>query len=206
MIFESIIVGTLGTNCFIVADEESKEALVVDPGAEAVRIYNKLEKLELKLKYIVVTHGHWDHISGVSELKRLTGAKILAHPEEEEMLNDPKLNLSIHSGALISFIPDETIGDRMAFNVGKHKCEIIHIPGHSKGGICLFFRDEKTLIAGDTLFYGSIARTDLYGGNHKLLIDSIKNKLLALDDDVKVYPGHGSSTTIGFERKKNPFL
>lgn len=207
MILEKIAVGAYAANCFIVGDEETRIGMVIDPGGEAERIYKKIEDLGLNIAYIVLTHAHGDHIGGVEKLKKLTGAPVLLHHDEEEMLKTPSLNLTQSmNGPTVALNADRTIGEGEVLSLGGLRCKVIHTPGHTTGGICLYFDKEKVLFSGDTLFYGSIGRTDLPGGSHKQLIQGILNKLMILEDQVAVYPGHGASSSIGFERKRNPFL
>lgn len=207
MLIEKLAVGAYAANCFIIGDDVSKKGMVVDPGGEAERIFKKVEDMGLTISYIVITHGHGDHIGGVETLKKLTGAEVLIHHEDAVMLESPHTNLTENmNGPRVAFKADRTIGDREQLQVGALKCSVLHTPGHTQGGICLYFESEKILISGDTLFYGSIGRSDLPGGSHKQLVASILNKLMSLTDDVVVYPGHGASTSIGFERRKNPFL
>ena len=207
MLLEKLAVGAYAANCFIIGDEESRVGIVIDPGGEAERIFKKTESMALKIETIILTHGHGDHIGAIETLKKLTGAVVLCHHEEAEMLLEPSLNLTQNmNGPAVSVKVDKTIGDGDVVSFGKYKIKILHTPGHTTGGICLLLDREKVLFSGDTLFYGSIGRSDLPGGSHRQLISSILNKLMALDDAVTVYPGHGASTTIGFERRKNPFL
>ncbi len=206
MIIKRLPVGVYAANCYILADEESKEGVVIDAGGEADKIYKVLNQLGVKLKYIILTHAHVDHISAVEDLKKLTGATTLIHKKDSEMLIDPIKNLSSSMyGGIVSFSADRELVDGDIIEFGNLKLKVIHTPGHTLGGICLYDGD-KTLITGDTLFALSIGRSDLYGGDHDTLIKSIKNKLMCLDDDVQVFPGHGTSSSIGIERKKNPFL
>lgn len=207
MLLEKLAVGAYAANCFIIGDEDSKVGIVVDPGGEAERIFKKTESMGLKIETIILTHGHGDHIGAAETLKKLTGASVLCHHDEADMLFDPAVNLTQNmNGPTVSIKVDRTIGDGDSVTFGTFKIKVIHTPGHTTGGICLYLESEKVLFSGDTLFYGSIGRSDLPGGSHKQLVGSIRNKLMKLDDAVTVYPGHGASTTIGFERRKNPFL
>ncbi|MBE0449644.1 MAG: MBL fold metallo-hydrolase [Clostridia bacterium] len=207
MLLEKIVVGSYAVNCYILGDEVSKEAIVVDPGAEADRILKKINDKSLSVKYIVLTHGHGDHIGAVEALKTMTGAQVMIHHDDAYMLEDASKNFSssIH-GNSIAFKPDRTIGDGDVIQIGKIKIRVLHTPGHTYGGICLYAPNEKIVITGDTLFYGSVGRSDLEGGDHKQMIGAIIKQLMKLGDEVSVYPGHGASTSIGFERRKNPFI
>lgn len=205
MIVQEIPVGMLGTNCYLVACPETKEAIVIDPGDEGKKIFSLVQRNGFKVSAIVNTHGHWDHVGGNSELKKLTGAPILIHEKDADFLTNGKLHLGSMLGTnAVSPAADRLLQEGDLIQVGKLDLKVVHTPGHTPGGISLI--GEKAVFVGDTLFAGSIGRTDLPGGNYSALIASIKNKLLPLDDEMTVYPGHGPSTTIGRERKKNPFL
>jgi glyoxylase-like metal-dependent hydrolase (beta-lactamase superfamily II) len=207
MILESFPVGPLQCNCTILGDEETREALVIDPGDEVSYIHRRLTLLGLKLKQILVTHAHIDHVGGALRLKQLTGAPIFLNE------NDLKLLQTMESQAVWIGIPtpetappDENLADGLRVGLDRYPAEVIHTPGHTQGSVCLHFAPLKLLIAGDTLFAGSIGRTDLPGGNYPQIIDSIQSRLLALPDETKVLTGHGPATTIGAERTGNPFL
>ncbi|MDD2401182.1 MAG: MBL fold metallo-hydrolase [Clostridia bacterium] len=201
----SLVVGMIQANCYLVYDKETLATLVIDPGAEGEKIQEEIEKRHLQVKYIVNTHGHNDHIAANQYLKEVTGAPLLIHEEDAKMLTDASLNLSAYMGRLI----DRPVADRFlqegdVLDIGNISFEIIHTPGHTCGGICLV--GEGVCFSGDTLFKGAIGRTDLPGGSFEVLINSINNKLVKLDENIVVYPGHGSSTTIGEEKCSNPYL
>lgn len=200
-----LAVGPLEANCYLVYDENSGAALVIDPGAEGERIVEELKKLQLKVKYIVNTHGHGDHIGANGEVKAATGAELLIHSEDGPMLTNSQLNLSIYTGKKVEKpAPDRLLADGDTLAIGSLRFKVLHTPGHTRGGICLV--GEGVCFSGDTLFQSSVGRSDFPGGSHARLIDAIKGKLLTLDDDIIVYPGHGPQTSIGQEKTHNPFL
>ncbi len=207
MILESFPVGPLACNCTILGDEETREAIVIDPGDEVSRIANRLTELGLKLKQIIVTHAHIDHVGGALKLKRLTGAPIYLN--ENDL---PLLKMMAAQAAWLGMStpetapPDESLADGQVVGLESYPAQVLHTPGHTQGSVCLHFAPLKLLIAGDTLFAGSIGRTDLPGGNFDQIIDSLHSRLLTLPDETKVLPGHGPATTIAEERRFNPFL
>lgn len=206
MILIGIEISNMGENCYIVGCEETREVAVIDPGGNARGIVKLLEEQNLKAIYIINTHGHIDHIGGNQGVKEATGAKILIHEQDGKMLVNPASNLSFLMGAKVSSPPaDQFIKEGDVVKIGNTvELEVIHTPGHSEGGVCL--KTGEVIFVGDTLFQGSIGRTDFPGGSYKQLIQMIHDKLLCYDDAVVAYPGHGPATTIGFERKHNPFL
>ena len=206
MILKGLEINTMGTNCYIVGCEETKEVAVIDPGGNPRGIVRFLQQEGLKAVYIINTHGHIDHIGGNRGVKEATGAKILIHEDDAKMLVNPMSNFSFLMGSRVTRPPaDQFLRDGDIIKIGNTvELEVIHTPGHSPGGICL--KTDNIIFVGDTLFYGSIGRTDFPGGSYHQLIKSIKERLLCYDDDVVCYPGHGPATTIGFERQHNPFL
>jgi hydroxyacylglutathione hydrolase len=207
MILETFAVGPLECNCTLMGDEEAGEAIVIDPGDEVARIHRRLTELKLKLKQILVTHAHIDHVGGALKLKRLTGAPILLN--ENDL---PLLKMMDEQAAWIGTptpevaAPDQFLADSLVVGLGRYPAEVLYTPGHTQGSVCLHFAPLKMVIAGDTLFAGSIGRTDLPGGNSRQIIQSIESRLMVLPDETKVLPGHGPSTSIGAERNRNPFL
>src|SRR5450631_978605 len=207
MIRETFMVGPLQCNCTILGNETTYEAIVVDPGDEIGAILARLEALKLHLKQIIVTHGHIDHVGGALKLKRLTGAPILLNEHDLPLLKmmDAQAGwLGIETPETAP--PDESLKDGLVVGLDSFPAEVIHTPGHTQGSVCLYFAPLSLLVAGDTLFAGSIGRTDLPGGNGEQILDSIQARLLVLADETRVLPGHGPATTIGVERKRNPFL
>ena len=207
MILETFPVGPLQCNCTLMGDEEAREAIVIDPGDEVSRIHRRLTEHGLKLKQILITHAHIDHVGGALKLKALTGAPIY--------LNENDLPLLSMMAAQAAWIgvptpdtapPDEALTEGRRVGLDSYPAQVLHTPGHTQGSICLHFEPLKMVIAGDTLFAGSIGRTDLPGGNFDQIIESIQTRLLSLPDATTVVPGHGPVTTIGAERKSNPFL
>jgi glyoxylase-like metal-dependent hydrolase (beta-lactamase superfamily II) len=205
LILKTLVVGLLETNCYILGDEKTGDAVVIDPGGDFEDIRREIEASELKVKYIILTHGHFDHTGALAQLKESTGAEVLIHAEDAPTLapTGQAQPFLMDSGS-DPCAADRTLkeGDRIQF--GDIALEVLHTPGHTPGGISLV--TDKVIFTGDTLFCGSVGRTDLAGGSFQQLIDSIKTKLLAKGDDYLVYPGHGPATSIGEERKHNPFL
>jgi hydroxyacylglutathione hydrolase len=207
MIHEILPVGPLQCNCSILGDETSLEAIVVDPGDEIARIVSVLDKHNLTVKQIVITHAHIDHIAGAQRLKRLTGAPILYNQNDLPLVK----MMDIQAGWLgiptpeVS-APDDTLDDGKLISITGLSGSILHTPGHTQGSVCLYLPDQTLLLAGDTLFAGSVGRTDLPGGDTHQLLTSIHDRLLTLPDEVTVIPGHGNRTSIGAERESNPFL
>ncbi len=207
MILESFPVGPLACNCTILGDEDAHEAIVIDPGDEVARIHKRLTELGLTLKQILVTHAHIDHVGGALKLKRLTGAPIFLNEQDLPLLKMMETQAAwIGVKTPDTAPPDESLADSLVVGLARYPARVIHTPGHTQGSVCLHFAPLKLLIAGDTLFAGSIGRTDLPGGNFDQIIDSIHCQLMALPDETEVLPGHGSATTIGEERRSNPFL
>jgi len=205
MILIRLVVGPLQVNCFILADEKTKEAVVVDPGDDAQEILKIIQDKSFKVKYIVITHGHFDHVGANKALKDATGAELLIHEGDAPVM----ASASQHSQAFGLNTQSSPRADRYVkhgdiINAGEVSLKVLHTPGHSPGGISLL--DQGMVFTGDSLFAGSIGRTDLPGGDLMTLIRSIKTNLMTLPDDTKVFCGHGPATTIGEERKENPFL
>lgn len=203
MIMRSLVVGPLEANCFIIASKNTKEALVIDPGDEPDRILDLINENNFKVKYIVCTHAHFDHVGAVPEIKKETSGEIVIHRDEIEIYRGSK-DIAAFWGYELDPLPEPDMfvseGDNL--EIGDLRFDILHTPGHSPGGICLY--GEGILITGDTLFAGSVGRTDLCGGDIEKLKKSFK-RLMSLSDEVKILPGHGFSSNIKKEKENNPF-
>jgi glyoxylase-like metal-dependent hydrolase (beta-lactamase superfamily II) len=207
MIFETIAVGPLSVNCFVVGCEKSREGIVVDPGGDVEQIISLVEKHSLKIHTVINTHGHFDHIGGNRQALETFGARLLIHQADAPMLSrsaEVARKYGIHGEN--SPEADEYLVDGMDISFGACRLKVFHTPGHTQGGCCLYFEAERKIITGDTLFADSIGRTDLPGGSHDQLLESISTKLFTLPDDVVAYPGHGPETTIGHEKRNNPYF
>ncbi|MFH1351556.1 MAG: MBL fold metallo-hydrolase [Pseudomonadota bacterium] len=184
-----LVVGPYQANCYIVGHPETKEGLIIDPGDDPFRIIKEVSRNGLKIRYILITHGHIDHIGGASELRRITKAPVLIHAYDAPGLN---------------FSADEHLTEGQQIHFGTYTISVIHTPGHSPGGVC--FYAPGAVFTGDTLFAGSVGRTDFPGGDHQKLVQGVVKKIFPLGDSLRVYPGHGPATTISRERLTNPFF
>jgi hydroxyacylglutathione hydrolase len=207
MIHEIIPVGPLRCNCSVIGDEGTREALVIDPGDDIEDVLALIRKHNLQLKQILITHAHIDHVGGAMKLRAATGSPILLNQNDHallQMLDAQAAWIGVEPPGKVEI--DQSLGQADLVKAGSLTAEVIHTPGHTEGSICLYFPTERKLIAGDTLFAGSIGRTDLPGGSFEKIIRSLHEKVLALPDETIVVPGHGPLTTIGDERESNPFL
>lgn len=205
IIIETVVVGALATNCYVVAGGPGAAAAVIDPGDEADAILAAAATHDLKIVHIINTHGHYDHIGANKELAEATGASVYIHQQDAAMLNNAEANLSIYLGEDFK-MPNKVIivNEGEIIEVGEIKLKVRHTPGHTRGGISILV--ESSLFSGDLIFAGSVGRTDLPGGDFNMLIKSIREKVLTLPDDTVIYPGHGPATTVGLERISNPYL
>ena len=204
MIIEKFTDHLFGENTYLIADKNTREGAVIDPGGDIKDLMKYVKDNFIEVKYIILTHGHGDHIGCVPELKKATNACIIAHSDEKEILLDKKKNLSyrMHCGPT-EFEADEYVNEGDSVNLGDLKLKFIHTPGHTKGGMCI--KVGNHMFTGDTLFAGSMGRTDLYSGDNKQMQKSL-SRLKNYEDDIIVYPGHGPNTTMGIEKATNPYM
>lgn len=207
MIHEIFPVGPLQCNCSIIGDDTTREAMVIDPGDDIQNVLALLRKHNLQVKQIVITHAHIDHVGGAMKLRAATGAPILLNQNDYDLLKMLDVQaawIGVPTPGKVEI--DHSLNPGETVTAGSHTATVLHTPGHTEGSICLYFPAEQKLIAGDTLFAGSIGRTDLPGGSMQKILQSLHHTLLALPDETVVVPGHGPLTTIGEERESNPFL
>lgn len=201
------VLGPVATNCYIVGNTDTREALIIDPADEAGRIIDVLKKENFKPVAIFLTHGHFDHISALPGLKKeYPELKAYIGEDDKDVISNPILNVSAMFGSSVALEADAFINENDVLDMLGTTIKCIHIPGHTKGGMCYYFEEEKMVFSGDTLFEYSIGRSDFPTGDGRALIDNIKNKLFALTEDVIVYSGHGDRTTIGREKRENPYF
>lgn len=201
-------VGMISTNCYFLINKDTNECVVVDPGDNADGLYEKIMRSGYKPVAILLTHGHFDHILAVNPLKRLTKVPVMAYEEEKEMLKDtkPRFTAMVKDNEDLVVEPERFFKDGEEVSLAGMNIKVLHTPGHSSGSCCYYLEEEKILISGDTLFEGSIGRTDFPTGSMAQLDKSLNEILMKLPDEVEVFPGHGGQTTIGAERKYNPYV
>ena len=200
-----MVLGVCQTNCYFLYREDSKECIFVDPADQGGNIYKAMTKNGFNIAAVLLTHGHFDHIWGTKELCELSGAKLYALDAEKELLKDARKNVSSQAGRAYTTDADIYLKDGDELTIADMTFQVIATPGHTAGGCCYYFKEAGFLVSGDTLFQDSVGRTDIPTGSMGTLVRSIKEKLFVLPDETKVYPGHGDNTTIGHEKKYNPF-
>ncbi len=201
-----MVLGPVQTNCYFLINEDTKEVLIVDPADRAQKIIEWINSEGLKPTAILLTHGHFDHIMGVAGVKKEYNIPIYASKDEVEVLANPQINVSTMMGAYLSMKADKLFSDGDVLELAGMKLKVISTPGHTIGSVCFYMEEEKVLISGDTLFEASVGRSDFPTGSSRQLIESIKTRLFALPDDTDVFPGHGGTTSIAYEKAHNPFI
>lgn len=207
MILRHLVVGALQTGCYLVGCEHTRQGVLIDPGGDPERILDAINELNLQITLIVLTHFHFDHILAVEPVRSETGASLAIHHAEASYLSDPPALFQFLSpGVPQRIVADRLLHDGDRFEVGDLTVEVLHTPGHSPGGISLWIAEERVVFSGDALFRAGIGRTDFPGSSYEVLMRSIRERLFSLPDDTTVYPGHGPPTTIGYERRTNPWV
>ena len=206
MKIERFVIGPIGTNCYIVINEETKECFVTDPAACPPELVSHIRSTGLKVQAVLLTHGHFDHIMGIDDFVREFPVPVYAHEAEKELLENAQLNSSAMYGMGYTYSGAEYLKDGQVLTIAGFEIHVIYTPGHTAGGCCYYIPAEHVLISGDTLFHASIGRTDLPTGSSSQLVRSVRGKLMVLPEETKVYPMHMEETTIGYEKKYNPFV
>ena len=206
MKIERFVMGMVSTNCYLIINEETKETVIVDPADCPKKFIDHITEEGLKIVAVILTHGHYDHIMGIPELLTHYRVPVYACEAEEKVLTDPRANLSAMSGGSYVYDGATYVKDGQILELAGCQFKVMHTPGHTPGGCCYYIESEEILLSGDTLFCGSVGRTDFPGGSMSELVRGIKEKLMVLPDDVQVLPGHMDLSTIGYERANNPFL
>ena len=203
---ERVLCGSVGTNCYFLINTQTQETVIIDPADDVPMLSAKLKEKNLKPAAILLTHGHYDHIMAVEELRKEYGIPVIAHEEEKQILENPKGNLSTMIGMPFTVKADRFVKDEELLVTAGFSIRVLHTPGHTIGGCCYYLADENLLFSGDTLFWESVGRTDFPTGSMSALVRSIKEKLMVLPESTRVYPGHMGSTSIENEKQNNPFL
>ena len=203
---QQCVLGPVYTNCYIAKNKETGEALIIDPADSPSKIELKVNAMGARPVAVLLTHGHFDHIMGVEAVREKYQIPVYACRQEEEMLREPSVNMTDQMGKSCSIRPDVFLDDLQVFEAAGFSIQMIHTPGHTKGSCCYYLKEEGGLFSGDTLFCGSVGRTDFPGGSASQIRNSLHRLLAALPDDTSVYPGHDTSTTIGYEKRYNPFV
>ena len=206
MKIENFVLGMVHTNCYLVSNEETKEGFIVDLATYSSEMVNHIKKSGIKIKGILLTHGHFDHIMGIQEFIKEIPAPVYAHEDEKELLKDPNLNLSVIRVKGYSLEDIHFLKDGQSLNLAGFEVQAIHTPGHTPGGCSYYLSEQGLVFTGDSLFYHSVGRTDFPYGDSTLLVDSIKEKLLVLPEDTKVLPGHADASSIANEKENNPYV
>lgn len=203
--FDYKVIGMIGTNCYLVKNEDTAQSVLIDPAEAPDAIQEMIDKSGCELKAVLLTHGHSDHIGAAKEICERNNVKLYAGEDEKALLLSPQLNLSAQLGQAVSIEADYWVKDKDQLNIAGMNIKVIHTPGHTAGGTCYYIEDAGLLFSGDTLFAESVGRTDFPTGSMSQIVRSVKEKLMTLPDDTKVFPGHGESTSIGYEKKYNPY-
>ena len=203
---EQLVLGPVSTNCYFALNQETKELLIIDPADQPEWIFQKVAQMEGTPVAVLLTHGHFDHISAAEAVRDRYDIPVYACPLETEMLWEPSVNMTQYYGRPVSMKADKMPSDLEVFEAAGFKVQMIFTPGHTKGSCCYYFKDEDVLFSGDTLFHGSVGRTDFPGGSSAQIVESLHRLVDALPEDTGGYPGHDTSTTIGYEKRYNPFV